>query len=252
MKGWSRLLVCLAALALSSSAGAQTLPAGPIEFADGHVTVAGDVSAGYGTDDTGAYFNYTDYDHSALRLLRVDIMAQAKANEHLALLAEIRTENVDTIEPYALYVRVRPWANHDFDIQAGRIPPTFGAFARRTYPSDNPLIGYPLAYQYLTSLRPDALPASADELLRKRGLGWADTFSIGSPDRVPLGHRGADSRRHRIGRGQRRDCRHLRHGLEPAGRRRQQRPPVGRPRRVPARRRPHRRQFARVGRLGDQ
>ena len=184
-----RFVVCLAALALETSARAQTLPAGPIELGDGRVTIAGDVAAGYGSDDTGAYFNYTDYDHSALRLLRIDLMAAAKVNDHLSLLAEVRTENVDSIEPYALYARIRPWTGRDFDISAGRIPPIFGAFARRTYPSDNPLVGYPLAYQYLTSLRPDALPASADELLRRRGLGWADTFSIGATDRdhgVPL------------------------------------------------------------------
>jgi hypothetical protein len=172
--------LCVLALALPAVARAQTLPAGPIEFADGHVTVAGDVSAGWGSDDENAYFNYTDYNHSALRLLRVDLAAKATANDHLALLAEVRTENVDSIEPYALYVRVRPWRSHDFDIQAGRIPPTFGAFARRTYPADNPLIGYPLAYQYLTSLRPDSLPASADELLLRRGRGWLDRFSVGN------------------------------------------------------------------------
>jgi hypothetical protein len=189
MTGWPRFVVCLATLAMPVSARAQALPAGPIEFADGRVTIAGDVAAGYGSDDTGAYFNFTDYDHSALRLLRVDVMAQAKANDHLAVLAEVRTENTDSIEAYAFYVRVRPWKARDFDIQAGRIPPTFGAFARRTYPADNPLIGYPLAYQYLTSLRPDSIPSSADDLLRKRGLGWKDAFSIGSatPDHgVPL------------------------------------------------------------------
>src|SRR6185436_19874049 len=63
----------------------------------------------------------------------------------------------------------------------GRVPPTFGAFARRTDASDNPLIGYPLAYQYLISLRPDAVPASADELLRRRGLGWRVRYSLGEP-----------------------------------------------------------------------
>jgi hypothetical protein len=78
-----------------------------------------------------------------------------------------------------LYARIRPWAERDFDIQVGRVPPTFGAFARRTYASDNILIGYPLAYQYLTSLRPDALPASADELLQMRGRGWLSNFSVG-------------------------------------------------------------------------
>src|SRR5262249_51807107 len=56
-----------------------------------------------------------------------------------------------------------------------------GAFSRRPYPTDNILIGYPLAYQYLTSLRPDSLPANADELLRMRGRGWLSTFSIGNP-----------------------------------------------------------------------
>src|SRR5207237_461869 len=88
-----------------------------------------------------------------------------------------------------LYLRIRPWTNRAFDIQIGRVPPTFGAFARRTYASDNLLIGYPLAYQYLTSLRPDALPANADELLRMRGRGWLSNFSIGTtiPGRgVPL------------------------------------------------------------------
>ena len=57
------------------------------------------------------------------------------------------------------------------------------------YAADNPLIGYPLAYQYLTSLRADALPANADELLRMRGRGWLSNFSVGNwrPARgVPL------------------------------------------------------------------
>jgi hypothetical protein len=84
-----------------------------------------------------------------------------------------------------LYLRIRPWTARDLDIQVGRVPPTFGAFARRTYPSDNPLIGYPLAYQYLTSLRPDALPSSADELLRKRSLGWLVRYSLGDQTAAP-------------------------------------------------------------------
>ena len=89
-------------------------------------------------------------------------------------------------------------------MQIGRIPPTFGAFTRRAYSRDNPLIGYPLAYQYLTSLRADAVPASADELLRMRGRGWLTEFSIGNRaactrsaagDRVQVGHRRAGQHR---------------------------------------------------------
>jgi hypothetical protein len=84
------------------------------------------------------------------------------------------------VSPFALYARIRPWPNHRFDVNVGRIPPTFGAFTRRAYGHENPLIGYPLAYQYLTSLREDSVPANADELLRMRGRGWLSTFSLGN------------------------------------------------------------------------
>jgi hypothetical protein len=145
-------------------AAAQGLPSEPIAVAGGRVTVSGDVSAGFGSEDPG-FFNYTDYEHSALRLFRLDVAAAVKAGPHFTVLGEIRTENLATFQTYALYLRIRPWTTRDFDIQVGRVPPIFGAFARRTYANDNPLIGYPLAYQYLTTLRPDAVPASADELL---------------------------------------------------------------------------------------
>ncbi len=189
----------------SASAAAQTLPSGPLVIADGHVALGADVSATYGSSDPG-FFDFTDYEHSALRLLRIDISGTVKGGEHFAILGELRTEvglekSPNPSQPqaaqrlpvstavYALYLRARPWRGRNFDIQAGRIPPTFGGFARRTYPADNPLIGYPLAYQYLTSLRPDAVPASAEELLSRRARGWLTRFSIGNPsaDRgVPL------------------------------------------------------------------
>ena len=175
-------LVWLVMVMCAAPARAQTLPDEPITFADGRVTLAGDVSAGFSNTDRG-FFNYTDYDHSALRLLRLDLSAAVTAGSHVSLLGELRSENFDTLQPYAAYVRFRPWTAHEFDIQAGVVPPTFGAFARRTYAWDNPLIGYPLAYQYLTSLRPDSLPASADDLVRRKGVGWRDRFAIG--DQTP-------------------------------------------------------------------
>jgi hypothetical protein len=103
----------------------------------------------------------------------------------VAVLAEVRTENDSEPEPYALYVRVRPWAERNFDLQIGRVPPTFGAFPRRAYTSDNLLIGVPLAYQYLTSLRTDALPATNDDVLRMRGRGWLSNFPLGNVTPAP-------------------------------------------------------------------
>ena len=167
---------------------AQTLPSGPIVLANDHLTIGGDLAVSSAPQDLG-YFNYTDYEHSALRLVRLDFTAALKAGDHISVLGDVRSENIGRPRPYALYVRIRPWRDRTFDIQVGRVPPTFGAFARRTYAADNFLIGYPIAYQYLTSLRPDSVPASADELLRMRARGWKSNFSIGNkiPGRgVPL------------------------------------------------------------------
>jgi hypothetical protein len=167
------LLACMA-----GPAGAQTLPSEPISMADGRVTLGGDVTATIGSRDVG-FFNFTDYAHSALRMTRIDISAAVKAGPHFTFLGEVRSENFGQVRPYALYVRVRPWTTREFDIQVGRVPPTFGAFARRTYAGDNPLIGYPLGYQYMTTMRADALAADVDELLRRRSLGWLFSYSVG-------------------------------------------------------------------------
>lgn len=178
-----RLGACffVASMAITQAARAQWLPETPITFGDGRVTISGAASAGISSnrDDPG-WFNYTDYEHNTLRLIRLGFSAAVRANDHVAVLGEFRTENWDALLPYALYVRVRPWSLKPFDVQAGRIPPTFGAFARRAYETDNPLIGYPLAYQYLTTLRPDALPANADQLLEMRGNGWLVAYHVGS------------------------------------------------------------------------
>jgi hypothetical protein len=173
-------LVCVLALGRILPALAQALPSEPVSLADGHVTISGDVSVSAGSSDAG-FFNYTDYEHSLLRLFRVDLASAVKLNGRVSLLGEVRTENLGPLQAYAFYVRVRPWAARAIDIQAGRVPPTFGAFTRRTYASDNLLIGYPLGYQYLTSLRADALPMNANELLAMRGRGWLSSFSIGNP-----------------------------------------------------------------------
>lgn len=173
-----QLLVVLA----PQRASAQVLPSEPISFAGRRITIGAEVSASYSTDpDDPGWFNYTDYEHNALRLFRMGFTADVRLGSRVSVLGEFRTDNWDDFGPYALYARVRPWTEREFDIQIGRIPPTFGAFARRNYAgTDNPVIGYPLAYQYLTSLRPDAVPATADDLLRMRGRGWRPSFPVGS------------------------------------------------------------------------
>jgi hypothetical protein len=172
-------LVCLLALGRVPSARAQALPEEPLSLASGRVTISGDVSGSIGGADTG-FFNYADYESSVLRTFRIDFTSAVRVNEHVSVLGEVRTDNLGPLRAYAFYVRIRPWADRAIDIQVGRVPPTFGSFARRTYASDNLLIGYPLAYQYPTSLRPDSLPRSGTELLTMRGRGWLTSYSIGN------------------------------------------------------------------------
>jgi hypothetical protein len=184
----SRVGVVAAFCTVAAAATAQSLPEEPFTFASGRVVLSGDAAGTIAPADLG-FFNYGDYEHSTLREFRVGVSAMVRAAERIALLAEIRSENLDTPEAYALYARIRPFPRRRLDVQIGRIPPTFGGFPRQAYARNNSLIGYPLAYQYLTSLRADALPADVDELLRMRGRGWLTNFSIGNtaPDRgVPL------------------------------------------------------------------
>lgn len=166
-------------------AGAQDWPAAPVSFLDGRLTLGGEAVATVAPRDRG-YFNYGDYDRNLLQLVRFDLTATARLGSRVSVLAELRAEGDTAGGPwtggaYAAYVRLKPWSDRAFELQAGLIPPSFGAFARRAYATDNPLIGYPLAYQYLTNLRSDAIPATADDLLRMRGRGWYNWYPIGEP-----------------------------------------------------------------------
>jgi hypothetical protein len=168
------IVVCAPALAQ-----AQRLPEGPLTAARGTVTIGGEITVTAGGRDDVAFFNYTDYEHNALQMFRLALSGMWRPTGRLAFLTELRSEDAQRVIPYALYVRVRPWKDRPIAIQAGRIPPVFGAFARRSYGANNPLIGYPLAYQYLTSIRPDAVPATADDLLLMRARGWRASYPIG-------------------------------------------------------------------------
>ncbi len=182
-----RLALTLVTLSIVGArmAGAQTLPSAPVTAFDGRLVVGAEVAATIGERDDDAFFNYTDYEHNTLRMFRVALGASWRPMSRLAVIGEIRSEDFGQVRPYAAYVRIRPWNGHPFDIQVGRIPPSFGAFGRRSYSTDNPLIGYPLAYQYLTSLRPDAVPATPVDLLFMRGRGWRPSYPVGSQAITP-------------------------------------------------------------------
>ena len=128
LPGPSATLLTAVALAVALPCAAQTLPSKPIVLGGGRITIGGDASATYScadsnqqgektcADDPG-FFNYTDYEHSALRMLRFDVTVAVEANTHLSFLAELRSENIGSVQPYGLYARIRPWRGRAFDIQ---------------------------------------------------------------------------------------------------------------------------------------
>jgi hypothetical protein len=173
-----------AALALLLAGVLGAAAAEPLSFWDGRVRLGGDVSGTIAPEDDG-FFNYSDYKTSSLRLFRIDLAAEVRLARPASLIGEVRSDNLGAPRVYALYLRLRPWSARVFDLQAGLVPPVFGTFARRRYAYDNPLPSLPLAYQYLTSLRADAVPASAEQLVAQRARGWLVSYPIGSTQAGP-------------------------------------------------------------------
>jgi hypothetical protein len=176
------LLACV--LLVATHAFAQGLPSEAISVANGRVVFGGEVFVTAGEEDPG-WFNYTDYEYSALRNFRASLSTEVRPSSRVQFLAEVRLDHGEHLSAYALFLRLRPWPERRFDVQVGRVPPTFGAFNRTVYAYDNIVIGQPLAYQYLLTLRTDAVPRTADDLLRQRGNGWSTQYPVGSNERVP-------------------------------------------------------------------
>src|SRR5579864_392809 len=174
----------LIALAWCGVAAAQS-PESTYHPGPGRLTLGGDATATVSPADADAYFNFTNYDQNTLRAAQVRLLGEWRFSSTVSFLGEIRAANGAGLDGAAWYVRWHPSAARAFDVQVGRIPPVIGLFAREPYGRDNLQIGAPLAYQYLLSLRPDALPATPDDLIRMRGRGWEPSFPIGSTTVAP-------------------------------------------------------------------
>jgi hypothetical protein len=176
----------LRAFLMSAAVGApRAVHPGELAYRQwGPLTLGGEIAASIAPEDP-AFFDDTGYDSNPLRRASLTLSASLGLGRPAALLVEARTDNLEKPSLYALYLRLKPWKDRSFDAQIGLVPPVFGAFGRRPYGSGNPLVGYPLAYQYLTTIRTDAVPASADDLLRARGFGWLVKYPVGNPSPGP-------------------------------------------------------------------
>jgi hypothetical protein len=181
--GW--LTAALVACGAARAAAQPAVDTAPMTEAGPPVSIGGDVTAAAAPDDAPGYFNHTDYDRNALRLVRARVFGEWRFAPRVSLMGELRVEDATDFTAAALYLRWRPHPSGSLFVQVGRIPPVIGAFARRAYGRDNAVIGEPLAYQYLTSLRADALPSTVDDLLRLRGSGWETRYPAGNTTEAP-------------------------------------------------------------------
>lgn len=188
----ARAALVVSLLPSASPADADLLPSRPISLWNDRLIVSGEATLTIGSADEG-YFNAIDYSHDTFNLLTLAVSAELRAHERVAVLGQVVDEvglrerdfgptDRHIFRPYALYVRVQPVADRPFFVQAGRIPPVFGSFARLEYGSGNPLIGLPLAWHYPTVIRADVVPPSVAELEANRGEGWYVRYPRTSSD----------------------------------------------------------------------
>lgn len=155
----------------------------PASVLGDRLTLGGEVSGTFSREDQG-FFNYSSYDTSQLRLFRADLAAELRLLPVASLLADVRSDNLRAPRVYALYLRLAPGSGR-LALQAGLVPPVFGSYPRRRYGYENPLPSVPLAYQYLTIVRYDAVPARAEELVAQRGRGWLVRYPVGETSAGP-------------------------------------------------------------------
>lgn len=161
---------------VSLAAASPLLGAGSPAPGGSRLLLAGRVEAGYGSDDPG-WFNYARASYTPQRLFRLALSAELRVLRRVAVLAELRSDNLERPDARALYVRWRAFERPGLDLQLGRVPPVTGTFARRYAGEGNPLIGTPLPYQYATTLHEERLPYGPGDLLQRRGFGGARSYA---------------------------------------------------------------------------
>jgi hypothetical protein len=166
------------------------LPSTPLNLFGGRLAVSGSASVSMAPSDDRAYYNLTDYDSDLLRAAQLSLQASLRLSRRAEVVVDVDgTSPIDRwrwdVYVSALHLAFSPDARQRVTIRAGVLDPPFGAFLRRSYASGNLLIGYPLAYHYATTVRTDAFPASADELLRRRAFGAVVGYSTGDSSRAP-------------------------------------------------------------------
>ena len=102
---WGGLSLALLVALCPPAVRAQGLE--PLSLANGRVVISGDLAASVAPDDLG-FFNYSDYEHSTLREVRVGLATEVRVSRRVSVLGELRTGNLSALRPFSLFLRVEP------------------------------------------------------------------------------------------------------------------------------------------------
>lgn len=121
----------------------------------------------------GVQFNQNNMNDGSFSQFRLFLKAESALSDRVSVFTRMKFDSEASFEvnldsAYLMFSRLGPEGLH---VELGKVPSPFGAFAERSYPDRNPLVGIPLMYFYHSGLRSDLLPMSAEDLLAVRGQG---------------------------------------------------------------------------------
>ena len=173
---WGRVLRSGFALLVAVVAAAWT----PLRASASDVRVRGILDLVLDDKGEGAEVNYL-WGDNALDSYRLRLFVESAVSDRLDVFTEaLYNEDVGVV-PFGAYALFHPSPGRDMHVMAGLIPWPIGTWAPRANSNKNPLIGFPLQYQYHTTLSSFQLVPSRDALIADAGDGEDGTsYAFGS------------------------------------------------------------------------
>ncbi len=173
---WHRVLRSGFALWVAAAAAAWT----PVQASASDVRVRGILDLVFDDKGEGAEVNYL-WGDNALDSYRLRLFVESAVSDRLDIFTEALYDEDIGVVPFGAYALFHPSPGRDMHVMAGLIPWPIGTWAPRANSNKNPLVGFPLQYQYHTTLSPFQLVPSTDALIADAGDGEEGaSYSFGS------------------------------------------------------------------------
>jgi hypothetical protein len=178
----ARVVVFVCVLVTARGAGAQSPPSGAqdrpfTEEATWSFKLGTDAAVTLSNLESGSSNERNDRSTN-LDGLWLRLYAKLAYGDKALFLVDLYSSEGESPRIFGLYGQVQP--DPRIGVRAGLIPMVVGSWQDRAYPSRQPLIGEPVPFQYLLSLRIDSIPRTTDELVDHRARGGG-AFGLAVP-----------------------------------------------------------------------